>query len=54
MIDPEIVYASVAKRLNQWKEEGILEEKLKEYGFVFEEPTDTLEEPTDTSLEKSD
>ena len=44
MIDPQKVYEQIAKKLDQWKEEGILEEKLKEYGFVFEEPTDTSSE----------
>lgn len=45
MLDTQKAYEEVAKKLDQWKEEGILEEKLKEYGFVFEESTDTsLEE----------
>ena len=40
MVDIDKAFEAVAKKLDQWNAEGILEEKLKEYGFVFDDSSE--------------
>ena len=37
MLNPDKLIQNVTQKLLQWKNEGILEEKLKEYGFIFDD-----------------
>ena len=45
MVNKDEIVKSVIQRMEQWKEEGILIQKLKEYGFEF---------PDEQTLDKSD
>lgn len=48
MIDIEEAIEVVKKQLDEWEEEGILEEKLKEHGFKIFNAPDNTSEPTNT------
>lgn len=48
MANADEIIKNVTQRLEQWKEEGILIQKLKEYGFKFpdEQTSDTFDVET--------
>lgn len=53
MVSVDNIIKNVTQRLEQWKEEGILIEKLKEYGFEFpnERTPDKPEDKTPIEIE---
>ena len=53
MVNKDEIVKSVIQRLEQWKEEGILREKLKEYGLKFhdKQTSDKSDDETPTENE---
>ena len=45
MINQDKLIQNVTQKLLQWKDEGILEEKLKEYGFTFDDEQSVDNQP---------
>ena len=49
MLDIKEIEVMVKKQLDEWDKEGILEEKLKEYGYsIIERPSDKNQEDDKT------
>ena len=52
MANTDEIIRNITEILLQWKNEGILEEKLKEYGFVFADEQAAEDSSVQEPLEK--
>lgn len=51
MDNTDKIVKNVTQRLEQWKEEGVLREKLKEYGFKFSDEQTSDESDVEAPVE---